>query len=261
MCVGDCNFKVAIESISKMFTLALDLHQNDAAVLEKIGNTASGDAFNSAVAVETATSLNPFVYAGAMATVSMISPKHDLTGKWNSILSFYNRLEGSSSSPHRLSLLSDVYGSEMATNQHNVGLAWLMRAKGRFYDDIPISVDAYTRQCSVGVSATDLALMSSSFANGGKHPVSGAQILTPVQVQKVLAVMVTSGLYEGSGKWFWQVGVPAKSGVGGGLVAVVPGKYSVAVISPPLDSVGNSVKGQAAIATLVKQTGGALLGR
>jgi len=264
MCVGDCEFKVAIESVSKIFTLALVLSQGgedgDDKLLHQLGNSATGMAFNSAVAVELEPEQNALVNAGAMATVSTILPKGDAEAKWSTILGFYNRLAGTSNSS-RLTLMTDVYDSEMATNTHNVGLANLMDAKGKFYDEVPGSVDVYTRQCSVGTSAAELARMSSMLAGGGTAFGTNDQILTEAQTERVLAAMATAGLYEASGDWLWKVGVPAKSGVGGSMVAVVPGKYSVAVVSPPLDSAGNSVKGQAAIAELVKQTSGSILKR
>ncbi len=156
----------------------------------------------------------------------------------------------------KLAVLKDVYDSEAATNQRNQAIAQLMFAYGRIKENPAQATDIYTKQCAVGVNAKDLATMAATLANGGKNPVSGKQLLNGEYVPEVLAVMATAGLYDDSGKWLFTTGLPAKSGVGGGILAVSPGKFGIAVISPPLDAAGNSVRAQKAIADISNALGG-----
>ena len=165
--------------------------------------------------------------------------------KWNTIISTYNDFAG-----RKLSVLEDVYKSEAETNQRNQALAMLMFAYGRIESDPIVATDVYTRQCSVGVNARDLATMAATLANGGKNPVTGKQVVSSEIVPEVLAVMATAGLYDDSGQWLYRTGLPAKSGVGGGILAVSPGRFGIAAISPPLDPAGNSVRAQKAIADI-----------
>jgi glutaminase len=153
-------------------------------------------------------------------------------------------------------VLQDVYKSEADTNQRNQAIGALMFAYERIKTDWARAVDLYTRQCAVGVNAKDLATMAATLANGGTNPVTGKQVLESKDVPEVLAVMATAGLYDDSGKWLYMTGLPAKSGVGGGLIAVSPGKFGIAVISPPLDEAGNSVRAQRAIAYISNMLGG-----
>ena len=144
-------------------------------------------------------------------------------------------------------MLQDVYKSESDTNQRNQAIGALMLAYGYIKDNWQQAVDLYTRQCSIGVNAKDLATMAATLAFGGKNPVTGKQVMDADKVPGVLAVMATAGLYDDSGKWLYHTGLPAKSGVGGGIIAVSPGKFGIAVVSPPLDDAGNSVRAQRAI--------------
>ena len=155
-----------------------------------------------------------------------------------------------------LVVLENVYESEAATNQRNQAIGMLMYAYGYIKSEPLQAVDIYTRQCSVGVNAQDLAMMGATLAFGGRNPVSGKQVFKPEIVPSVLAVMATAGLYDDSGKWLFQTGLPAKSGVGGGIVAVSPGKFGIAVVSPPLDDAGNSVRAQKAIKDISNALGG-----
>jgi glutaminase len=192
---------------------------------------------------------NAFVNAGAIATVSLIqAPNAD--AKWQKILDFYSKAAG-----EKLSLLEDVYKSEAATNTGNKALAALLLKYERIYADPLESVDVYTKQCSVGVTAKQLAIMGATLANGGVNPITHEQVIKKENVPEILATMTMAGLYDGSGGWAWHVGLPAKSGVGGGIVAVVPGKGAIAVFAPPLDEAGNSVKAQKAIAYVADQLG------
>jgi glutaminase len=149
-----------------------------------------------------------------------------------------------------LSVLQDVYESESDTNQRNQAIGALMLAYGYIKTNWQQAVDLYTRQCSIGVNARDLAMMASTLAFGGRNPVTGKQVLNAAKVPGVPAVMATAGLYDDSGKWLYHTGLPAKSGVGGGIIAVSPGKFGIAVVSPPLDDAGNSVRAQRAIADI-----------
>jgi glutaminase len=249
---GDVATAFSIQSISKVFSLALAMEElGPDKVFEKIGSEPTGRPFNSVEAVvdmPTHTG-NPLVNAGAIATVSLISaPSAD--AKWNKILAFYSKAAG-----EKLSLLNDVYKSEAATNTGNKALAALLLKYERIYADTLESVDVYTKQCSVGVTAKDLAVMGATLANNGVNPLTGEQVIKRENVPEILSAMTMAGLYDGSGGWAWHVGLPAKSGVGGGIIAVVPGKGAIAVFAPPLDKAGNSVKAQLAIAYVADKLG------
>jgi glutaminase len=181
------------------------------------------------------------VNAGAIATVSLLDGKDGKT-KWSALSSWYDQFAN-----QKLPVLKEVYQSESDTNGRNRAIAQLLTAYNRFYGDIDLNLDLYTRQCSVAVTAKDLAVMASVFANNGVHPITGKRLMSSDNVSRVLAVMTTAGLYENSGQWAYQVGLPAKSGVGGGIIAVSPGQFSVAVFSPRLDAAGNSIRAQKAI--------------
>jgi len=184
---------------------------------------------------------NPLVNAGAIATMSLISGK-DANEKWNKILAFYSKAAG-----ERLTLIEEVYKSEAATNAGNKALSMLLAKYDRIYADPFESVDIYTKQCSVGVNASQLARMGATLANNGINPATREQVIKREHVPYLLATMTMAGLYDSSGYWAWHVGLPAKSGVGGGIVAIVPGKGAIAVFAPPLDEAGNSVKAQKVI--------------
>jgi glutaminase len=241
---GEIKYSFSIQSISKVFSQALAMQELGAAkVLEKVGNEPTGRAFNSVFAVAdmpTHTG-NPYVNAGAISTVSLISGK-TADEKWNKILDFYSRVAG-----EKLVLIDEVYKSEAATNTGNKALSMLLAKYDRIYADPFESVDVYTKQCSVGVNVVQLARMGATLANNGKNPATGEQVISPENVPHILSTMIMAGLYDGSGGWAWRVGLPAKSGVGGGIVAVVPGKGAIAVFAPPLDEAGNSVKAQKVI--------------
>jgi glutaminase len=242
--LGDVKYSFSIQSISKVYTLALAMEALGAdKVFEKVGSEPTGRPFNSPVAVvdmPTHTG-NPFVNAGAIATTSLISGKN-ADEKWNKILDFYGRAAG-----EKLTLIDEVYKSEAATNTGNKALSMLLAKYERIYADPFESVDIYTKQCSVGVDATQLARMGATLANNGINPASGEQVIKAEDVPHILSTMAVAGLYDGSGGWAWHVGLPAKSGVGGGIVAIAPGKGAIVVFAPPLDEAGNSVKAQEVI--------------
>ena len=241
---GDVDYSFSIQSISKVYTLALAMDAlGTDKVFQKVGSEPTGRPFNSPIAVvdmPTHTG-NPFVNAGAIATTSLISGK-DADDKWNTILGFYSRVAG-----EKLTLIDEVYKSEAATNTGNKALSMLLAKYDRIYADPFESVDIYTKQCSVGVNATQLARMGATLANNGINPATGEQVIKAEAIPHILSTMMEAGLYDGSGGWAWRVGLPAKSGVGGGIVAIIPGKGAIAVFAPPLDEAGNSVKAQEVI--------------
>jgi len=242
--VGDSNHPFAIESISKVFTLCRVIQDLGArAVEDKIGLNATGFPFNSVIAVEShkGRTVNPFVNAGAMATVSLVKGNNaDI--RWSKIIGTMNSFAGCS-----LPVNEDVYRSESKTNIHNHAIALLLKSYGRFYNDPVETLDLYTRQCSVAVTARNLAVMGATLATGGTNPVTKKRVLDEKYVPKIMALMMTNGLYEASGEWTYRTGLPGKSGVGGGILAIVPGKFAIAAFSPPLDEAGNSVRSWKAI--------------
>jgi glutaminase len=242
--LGDVDYSFSIQSISKVFTLALAMEElGPDKVFQKIGSEPTGRPFNSVLAVvdmPTHTG-NPLVNAGAIATTSLISG-NDENERWNKILAFYGEVAG-----EPLTLIDEVYKSEAATNTGNKALAMLLAKYERIYSDPFESVDIYTKQCSVGVNASQLARMGATLANNGINPATHRQVIKSEDIPHVLATMTMAGLYDSSGYWAWHVGLPAKSGVGGGIVAVAPGKGAIAVFAPPLDEAGNSVKAQKVI--------------
>ncbi len=244
---GDVASEVSIQSISKVFTMARVMdEQGPQALVDNIGVDATGQVFNSIIAVEQhkGAEMNPLVNPGAITATSMVKGT-TADEIWASILVTYNDFAG-----RPLSVNREVYKSEAETNQRNQAIAMLMWAYGHIKSEPLRATDIYTKQCSVNVNARDLAGMAATLANGGKNPLTGKQAMKPGNVPQVLAVMATAGLYDGSGKWLYQTGLPAKSGVGGGLIAVCPGRFGIAVISPPLDAAGNSVRAQKAIADI-----------
>lgn len=256
---GDVSTEVSIQSISKVFTMAQVIQEQGPESIEKrIGVDATGARFNSIIAVEAvktvvgtgAPEMNPLVNPGAISATSMVTGA-SADEVWKKIIGTYNDYAGRS-----LTVLQDVYKSESDTNQRNQAIGALMFAYGYIKNNWQQAVDLYTRQCSVGVNAKDLATMAATLANGGKNPVTGKQVLDDANVPKVLAVMATAGLYDDSGKWLYHTGLPAKSGVGGGIIAVSPGKFGIAVVSPPLDDAGNSIRAQRAITAISNDLGG-----
>src|SRR3954453_22475124 len=256
---GDVKTEVSIQSISKVFTMAQVIQEQGLDSIEKrIGVDATGARFNSIIAVEGvknvigggAPEINALVNPGAISATSMVKGA-SADEVWKKIIGFHNDAAG-----RQLTVLQDVYKSESDTNQRNQAIGALMLAYGYVKANWQQAVDLYTRQCSIGVNAADLANMAATLASGGKNPVSGKQVLDASKVPGVLAVMATAGLYDDSGKGLYHTRLPAKRGVGGGLIAVSPGKSGIAVVSPPLDDAGNSVRGQRAITAVSNALGG-----
>ena len=254
---GDVKSQVSIQSISKVFTLAKVIEeQGPDAIASTIGVDATGMRFNSIVSIEFSQKslggpeMNSLVNPGAIATTSKVkgATRDEI---WKSILGYYSEFAG-----RPLTVDQEVFKSEADTNQRNQAIGYLMYAYGYIKDNPLRATDVYTEQCSVSVNAKDLATMAGTLAAAGKNPVTGKQVMKAANVPYVLAVMATAGLYDDSGKWLYRTGLPGKSGVGGGLIAVSPGKFGIAVVSPPLDDAGNSVKAQKAIADVSNALGG-----
>jgi glutaminase len=253
---GDTRKTFSIQSAAKPFVLARTM--TDAGpdeVQKRIGVVQTGQPFNSILAIELLEDQkrppagNPLVNAGAIATVDMLRAGNG--SKWQAIEDILNGFAG-----RLLEVDQTIYRSETETNSHNRAIVALLADYEVVTGDPAEALDLYTRECSVGVTARDLATMGATLANGGRNPLTDQQVVSSEVARRVLAVMATTGLYETTGDWLFDVGVPAKSGVGGGIVAVVPGRYAIGTFSPPLDEAGNSVRGQRAIAMIVEQLGG-----
>jgi glutaminase len=249
---GDTRYEFAIESISKIVTLALALEQYGAdEIQKKIGADPTGLPFNSVTALELHGDrpMSPLVNAGAMATVSLIKAT-DAEDRWAQILAMQSKLAG-----RQITLSDEVNQSEQTTNFHNRSIAWLLYSANTVYSDPMEACDVYTRQCSTLITCADLAVMGATLAAGGVNPLTKERVLTADNVPHILAEMTMEGLYDTSGDWAYTVGLPGKSGVGGGILAVVPGVAAVAGFSPPLDPTGNSVRGQLMVAHVAKAMG------
>jgi glutaminase len=246
---GDTEQLFSIQSISKVITCALVMQESgDQRIIDSVGVDATGQVFNSITAVEQyrGREMNPLVNPGAIATVGNVqggSPEE----VWNKILGMHSAFAG-----RTLEVNQPVYQSEAATNQRNRAISALMSAYERFTMDPAVAVDLYTRACSINVSARDLGVMGATLAFGGRNPVTGTQVLDRQHVPGLLAIMATAGMYDDSGKWLFRTGLPTKSGVGGGLMAVAPGRFGIGTFAPPLDAAGNSVRGQRAITDIVR---------
>ena len=247
---GDTKKVVSIQSISKVFTAALVMSEKGAKfVQEKIGVNATGAAFNSIIAIEQhgGSALNPFVNAGAIQSTSWVKAK-DSDERWSKISANMSAYAG-----RQLKLNDDVYISEVNDNKRNQAISKILDAYGRMGSDPLEATTVYTKQCSLNVSSHDLAVMGATLANKGENPVTKAQVIQAKYTPKVMAIMATAGLYDNAGDWLYDTGAPAKSGVGGGILAIIPGKFGIGIVSPPLDKYGNSVRAQLAAKYIIKE--------
>lgn len=255
---GDVDYRFSIQSVSKPFTAALVMQQNGGPeiIAQKIGVEPTGLPFNSKLALEIykARSVNPLVNAGAIAAVSLVKAKNEKE-RWALVR---GNLEGFAGEP--LPLLEKVYDSEYSTAWGNRGIANLLYNWERLYSDPEEALRVYTKQCSVGVNTKDLAIMGATLANGGVNPKTGKRMLDETSVPELLAIMQTAGFYDESGRWSFDAGLPAKTGVGGGIVAVVPGRFAIAAFSPRLNEAGNSVRAQKAIRYIAGKLGVGIFG-
>ena len=231
--IGDTDYRFGIESVSKVHTAILILRQYGAQkVLDMIGADATGLPFNSIIAIllENDHPSTPLVNAGAISACSMVQPTGNSDKKWNVIVQNITELCGSAPQ-----LIDELYQSETATNFNNRSIAWLLKNYDRIYDDPELALDLYTRQCSLGVT--------------GQHVFEAG--LAP----KITSMISSVGFYEHSGDWMYTAGIPAKSGVGGGVMAVLPGVMGISAFAPPLDEAGNSVKAQMSIRFIMNRLG------
>ena len=238
---GDAEQEFAIMSVSKPFVFALVCREIGVeAARDKVGANATGRAFNSLESIERSGDgrTNPMVNSGAIATTSLV-PGPSLRAKWDFIHDGLSQFAG-----RELTLNDEVYASASASNSTNQGIARLLQSYGRIYLDPGDAVELYTKQCALNVSARDLAVMGATLADGGVNPITKQRVVDASICHYVLAVMTTAGLYETSGDWLYDIGLPGKSGIGGGIVTVSPGKCGLGTYAPPLDNAGNSVKGQ-----------------
>ena len=238
---GDVDVEFTIMSIAKPFTLALVYQVLGAEIVrQKVGLNATGLPFNSIAAIELHPDrkTNPMVNPGALATVSL-APGKTAEDKWRFIREGLSRFAG-----RELTLNEEVYESATVSNSRNRGIARILYDYKRLYFDPEETTDVYTRQSSLNVTARDLAVMAGTLANGGVNPHTQERVIEARHCQRVLAVMAMSGMYDASGDWLFDIGLPAKSGVGGGIITVAPGKGGMCTFAPPLDAAGNSIKGQ-----------------
>ncbi len=237
--VGDSRERFTIQSMSKPFTYGLALADRGFdAVDAKVGVEPSGEAFNSiSLAPGSGRPLNPMINAGAITSTSLVAGA-SAGEKEGRVVDFYGRFAG-----RPLEVDAEVYESERDTGHRNRAIGHMLRAFGVLEEDPDEALDLYFRQCSVSVDCRDLSLMAATLANGGVNPLTGDRVLARDHVDRVLSVMTTCGMYDSAGEWVVDVGMPAKSGVGGGVLAVLPGQLGIAVFSPPLDPHGNSVRG------------------
>ena len=249
---GAAEHEFTIMSVSKPFLFALVCEAVGVqAVREKVGVNATGLAFNSLEGIERNPDgrTNPMVNSGAIATTSLV-PGASLAAKWKVIHDGLSRFAG-----RPLPLNDEVYASASETNYRNQSIARLLQSYGRIYMEPAEAVDLYTKQCSLNVSARDLAVMGATLADGGVNPITKERVVGAAVCHYALAVMATAGLYETSGDWLFDIGLPGKSGIGGGIVTVSPGKGGLGTFAPPLDRAGNSVKGQLVSAFLSQELG------
>ena len=247
---GDTNYDFSIQSCSKVFTLCQVMEESGPdAVLQKIGVEPTGMPFNSVVALGYYgnKAVNPLVNAGAIAAVSMVKADN-AEDRWNKILAYQSKFAG-----EPLRLIDEVYKSESDTNFRNRGIAWILYNNGNLFCDPPEATDVYTKECSIGVSARELAIMGATLADHGVNPITKERCIESKYVPRVLAVMMMAGFYDESGKWAYRAGLPAKTGVGGGIVAIVPEKMAIVAFAPPLNEAGNSVRATEAIDYIVNK--------
>ena len=254
---GEQKYAFSIQSVSKPFTASLIMAEQGPKVLrEKIGVEPTGLPFNSKIALELYEdrSVNPLVNAGAIAAVSLVEANSEKE-RWKKVLGNIEDYAG-----RDLVVLEEVYDSEYETAWSNRAIANLLFNYGRLYSEPEEALRVYTRQCSIGINTRDLGIMGATLANEGVNPITGKKVLDKEDVPELLAIMATAGFYDESGEWMYRSGLPAKTGVGGGIVAVVPGKFAIATFSPPLNPAGNSVRGLKAINYIAAELGVGLYG-
>ena len=249
--VGDTRYRFGIESVSKVYTAILVLRQYGAEkLLSMIGADATGLPFNSIIAIllENDHPSTPLVNAGAITACSMVNPMGDADKKWAAIVENITQL----SAPD---LIEELYRSESETNFNNRSIVWLLKNYNRIYDDPDLSLDLYTRQCSLGITAEQLSVCGATIANRGVNPKTGRSVFDASFSPQITSLIATVGFYEHTGDWLYTSGIPAKTGVGGGVMGVLPGIMGISAFAPPIDESGNSVKAQLAIKHIMNKLG------
>ena len=242
--VGDTRCRFGIESVSKVYTAILVLRQYGAEkLLSMIGADATGLPFNSIIAIL-------LVNAGAITACSMVNPMGDADKKWAAIVENITQLSGSAPD-----LIEELYRSESETNFNNRSIVWLLKNYNRIYDDPDLSLDLYTRQCSLGITAEQLSVCGATIANRGVNPKTGMSVFDASFSPQITSLIATVGFYEHTGDWLYTSGIPAKTGVGGGVMGVLPGIMGISAFAPPIDESGNSVKAQLAIKHIMNKLG------
>lgn len=251
--VGDTRYRFGIESVSKVYTAILVLRQYGAEkLLSMIGADATGLPFNSIIAIllENDHPSTPLVNAGAITACSMVNPMGDADKKWAAIVENITQLSGSAPD-----LIEELYRSESETNFNNRSIVWLLKNYNRIYDDPDLSLDLYTRQCSLGIIAEQLSVCGATIANRGVNPKTGMSVFDASFSPQITSLIATVGFYEHTGDWLYTSGIPAKTGVGGGVMGVLPGIMGISAFAPPIDESGNSVKAQLAIKHIMNKLG------
>lgn len=251
--VGDTRYRFGIESVSKVYTAILVLRQYGAEkLLSMIGADATGLPFNSIIAIllENDHPSTPLVNAGAITACSMVNPMGDADKKWVAIVENITQLSGSAPD-----LIEELYRSESETNFNNRSIVWLLKNYNRIYDDPDLSLDLYTRQCSLGITAKQLSVCGATIANRGVNPKTGRSVFDASFSPQITSLIATVGFYEHTGDWLYTSGIPAKTGVGGGVMGVIPGIMGISAFAPPIDESGNSVKAQLAIKHIMNKLG------
>lgn len=251
--VGDSNYQFGIESVSKVLTAILVLKEYGAdTILKMIGADATGLPFNSIIAIllENDHPSTPLVNAGAITACSMVRPIGNSEQKWKTVVENITDLCGSAPQ-----LIDELYKSESITNFNNRSIAWLLKNYNRIYDEPDLSLDIYTRQCSLGITTGQLAVCAGTIANNGVNPKSKKTVFDKQLSPKITSLIATVGFYEHTGDWMYTTGLPAKTGVGGGIMGVMPGVFGISAFSPRIDNAGNSVKAQLAIKYIVNKLG------
>lgn len=250
---GDCDYRFGMESVSKVMTAILVLKEyGSETIMHMIGADATGLPFNSIMAIllENDHPSTPLVNAGAISAVSMVQPVGNSNSKWQTILENIEALCGS-----EVHVIDELYKSESQSNFNNHAIAWLLKSYNRIYDDPGMSLDLYTRQCSIGITAKQLATCAGTIACNGVNPVTGERVFNASLAPKAVSLLASVGMYEHTGNWMFSSGLPAKSGVSGAIMGVLPGAFGIAAFAPPIDKAGNSVKAQKALRHIMERLG------
>lgn len=255
---GDCDTPFSIQSVSKVFTLTLALGMVGDRLWRRVGREPSGTPFNSIVQLEREQGIprNPFINAGAIAVTDLILSGHKPREALGEILRFMRFL----AEDETITIDEAVAASEQRTGFRNNALAYYMKSFGVLDNPVDFTLGVYFHHCAIAMSCRQLAMAARFLAHNGRNPSTGLSVVNPERARRINAIMLTCGHYDGSGEFAYRVGLPGKSGVGGGIMAVAPGKASIAVWSPGLDAAGNSHLGRIALESLTRRMGWSIFG-